>query len=139
MRLKSGEVSAHEPLLSVRCSDIVSICLRLVALAALPVRSSWYCGLSFGYICSAVGHFPVLFTSSKANDFAVDKEAQAKVTEQLDQFIGSGGGLVIFPEGQLNSTPRKLQQFRRGTSSHACSYASALSAQSPGFARKHAC
>lgn len=79
----------------------------------------------FGYICSAVGHFPVLFTSSKANDFSVDKEAQAKVTEQLDQFIGSGGGLMIFPEGQLNSTPRKLQQFRRGVSSHACTYPAA--------------
>lgn len=70
----------------------------------------------FGYVCEAVGHFPVFFTGAKSGDFTVDKEAQARVTGELDSFIGSGGGLCIFPEGQLNSNPRTLQQFRRGKS-----------------------
>lgn len=68
----------------------------------------------FGYICKAVGHFPVYFKGAKTGDFSVDKEKQAKVGEEVDAFIGSNGGLVVFPEGQLNPTPRTLQPFRRG-------------------------
>jgi hypothetical protein len=49
----------------------------------------------FGYICNAVGHFPVFFKGSKDGDFSVDKEAQARVTAELDAFISSNGGLVM--------------------------------------------
>lgn len=72
----------------------------------------------------------MFFKAAKSGDFAVDKDAQAKVTEDLDKFIGSGGGLMIFPEGQLNSTPRRLQQFRRGTSSRSRSSTSVSTARS---------
>ncbi|CDF32362.1 unnamed protein product [Chondrus crispus] len=68
----------------------------------------------FGGICTAVGHFPVYFKGSKAGDFGVDKEAQGKVAVAMDKFLREDGGLLIFPEGQLNKTPRKIQTLRRG-------------------------
>lgn len=41
------------------------------------------------------GHFPVFFKGSTDGDFSVDKEAQAKVTKELDDFIANNGGLVM--------------------------------------------
>lgn len=68
----------------------------------------------FGGICKAVGHFPVYYKGSASGDFGVNKEAQAKVSEAMNNFLREDGGLLIFPEGQLNKTPRKLQTLRRG-------------------------
>lgn len=63
---------------------------------------------SFGGICTAVGHFPVFFRGSKDGDFSVDREAQAKVTDDMNKFLGDNGGLLLFPEGQV----RLLQRLR---------------------------
>lgn len=68
----------------------------------------------FGGICTSVGHFPVFFKGSASGDFSVDKDAQKKVADDMDEFLGNGGGLLLFPEGQLNKTPRTLQSFRHG-------------------------
>jgi hypothetical protein len=46
----------------------------------------------------------VFFKGSKDGDFSVDKEAQAKVTDELDAFIASNGGLVmcVYPSVPLH-------------------------------------
>src|SRR5437870_3404128 len=62
------------------------------------------------------GHFTVYFKSeAKAGDFSVDKDAQEKVTQAIDEHVKEGGGLSFFPEGQINRIDSKvLQPFRRG-------------------------
>lgn len=69
----------------------------------------------FGAMCKMAGHFPVYFNSSKTGNFSVDKEAQAAVTERITEHISTGGHLTMYPEGQVNGTPRTLQLFRRGS------------------------
>jgi 1-acyl-sn-glycerol-3-phosphate acyltransferase len=70
----------------------------------------------FGTILRLCGHFPVYFKSeAKAGDFSVDKDAQEKVTQAIDEHVKEGGGLSFFPEGQINRIDSKvLQPFRRG-------------------------
>ncbi|CAN8069894.1 unnamed protein product [Agarophyton chilense] len=68
----------------------------------------------FGGICERVGHFAVHFRGSREGDFGVDKHAQQTVSARMDRFVADGGGLLIFPEGQLNRNGRQLQTFRRG-------------------------
>lgn len=58
------------------------------------------------------GHFPVYFKNSTS--FSVD-ERQAEVTEKMDEFLKTGGRLMLFPEGQVNKNPEQLQPFRIGT------------------------
>jgi len=71
----------------------------------------------FGALLSACGHFPVFFAKeTKLNDFSVDKAAQEKVIAKVEEHIDEGGGLSLFPEGQINrSNSRNLQSFRRGS------------------------
>jgi 1-acyl-sn-glycerol-3-phosphate acyltransferase len=71
----------------------------------------------FGWLLQACGHFPVFFAKETAlNDFSVDKQAQEKVQKQVEEYIDRGGGLSLFPEGQINrSNSRNLQSFRRGS------------------------
>jgi 1-acyl-sn-glycerol-3-phosphate acyltransferase len=67
----------------------------------------------FGSICADVGHFPVFY--KRPGEFPVHKELQAVVTERVDEFLGAGGGLFLFPEGTLNrADARRLGSFRRG-------------------------
>jgi hypothetical protein len=44
---------------------------------------------------SVTGHFPVFFKGNKDGDFSVDKDAQAQVTQDMDDFIANNGGLVM--------------------------------------------
>lgn len=71
----------------------------------------------FGSLLKACGHYPVYFNdSSKLNDFSVDKAAQEKVQKQIEEHVDAGGGLSLFPEGQINRKDTKtLQAFRRGS------------------------
>jgi len=71
----------------------------------------------FGQILRACGHFPVFFAKETAlNDFSVDKQAQEKVQKHVEEHIDQGGGLSLFPEGQINRiNTRNLQSFRRGS------------------------
>ena len=64
----------------------------------------------------ACGHFPVFFSRETAlDDFSVDKQAQAKVTADMEAHVRNGGGLSMFPEGVINRGNTKgLQSFRRG-------------------------
>lgn len=71
----------------------------------------------FGAIMRACGHFPVFFQKeTKENDFSVDRAAQEKVMEDLRSHIAQGGGLALFPEGQINraGSSKQLQVFRKG-------------------------
>lgn len=45
-----------------------------------------------------------------------------KIMEDVDTHVQAGGSLALFPEGQLNKTPAKLQSFRRGSFSIALKY-----------------
>jgi len=69
----------------------------------------------FGGICKMTGHFPVYFSSQEQGNFSVDKDRQAKVNEEVDAHIAAKGSLLLFPEGQVNADPRKLQNFRYGS------------------------
>ncbi|PXF46722.1 hypothetical protein BWQ96_03548 [Gracilariopsis chorda] len=68
----------------------------------------------FGGICERVGHFAVYYKGAKEGEFGVNKEAQASVARAMDEFVANDGGLLIFPEGQLNRNSRKVQTLRRG-------------------------
>ena len=71
----------------------------------------------FGHLLRSCGHFPVFFAKETAmNDFSVDKDAQEKVQKLVEAHIDNGGGLSLFPEGQINRVnSRNLQSFRRGS------------------------
>lgn len=79
-------------------------------------KSSLFKIPGFGTILHACGHFPVFFAKETAtNNFSVDKQAQEKVAKDIETHLLEGGGLSMFPEGQLNpSDCKKLQTFRRG-------------------------
>ncbi|AAZ10515.1 acyltransferase, putative [Trypanosoma brucei gambiense DAL972] len=80
---------------------------------AFAKRSLW--SLPFmGKVIDTCGHLPVYFTST-GGSFAVDKEKQALVAEEADEFVNAGGNLCVFPEGALNRTPETLKDFRLGT------------------------
>lgn len=69
------------------------------------------------HLPTACGHFPVFFAKDSAmNDFSVDKVAQEKVQLEIEKHVQEGGGLTLFPEGQINRlNSRQLQSFRRGS------------------------
>ena len=71
----------------------------------------------FGTILDACGHFPVYFTKEAvAGEFSVNKQAQDDVMRRLEEHVTNGGGLSMFPEGQINRVDTaELQAFRRGT------------------------
>ena len=70
----------------------------------------------FGWILRACGHFPVYFQrAEKMGDFSVDKDKQEKVSAAVQSHIEGGGGITLFPEGQIGrEDTKKLQSFRRG-------------------------
>lgn len=84
---------------------------RMRAMIKLALFDEWL----FGWICKAVGHFPVYFKGSQSGDFSVDKQQQQRVANEMDAFLRDDGGLLVFAEGQLNKTPRKIQTLRRGS------------------------
>jgi len=61
------------------------------------------------------GHFPVHFTSAEDGKFSVDRSKQDRVMEMSEDHVKQGGTLALFPEGQINRDPSKLQAFRRGS------------------------
>jgi len=71
----------------------------------------------FGTILDACGHFPVYFAKeSVLGEFSVNKDLQDKVMAKLEAHVLAGGGLSMFPEGQINrANTAELQAFRRGT------------------------
>ncbi|EPY38589.1 acyltransferase [Angomonas deanei] len=69
----------------------------------------------FGHVVKCCGHFPVYFADEKSDSFSVQKDKQAKVAEEVDQFLAKGGNLCFFPEGALNKTPEVLNDFRLGS------------------------
>jgi len=68
----------------------------------------------FGVISDMCGHLPVYYNSEKVGDFSVDRAAQSKVNATLKEWFSSGGGVVLYPEGQVAKDPSQLQSFRRG-------------------------
>jgi 1-acyl-sn-glycerol-3-phosphate acyltransferase len=75
------------------------------ALFKLPLLST---------VCLGIGHFPVYFTSNQDGKFTVDKEKNAKVDEDVNKHLSSGGWLCFFPEGQINKDPDAIMDFRFG-------------------------
>ena len=69
----------------------------------------------FGQITTACGMFPVYFKNDTSAEFTVEKDRQAKVSEEVNQYLLEGGGLSFFPEGVVNKTPEKLCDFRHGS------------------------
>jgi 1-acyl-sn-glycerol-3-phosphate acyltransferase len=70
----------------------------------------------FGHILRACGHFPVYFAKETMGDFSVDRDAQERVQKLVEDHVEEGGGLSLFPEGQINrANSRYLQNFRRGS------------------------
>jgi len=67
-----------------------------------------------GYMCKAIGHFPVHFSSDTDGVFKVNPEKMAVVEAKVDEFMDAGGFLSIYPEGQVNKNPDKILPFRYG-------------------------
>jgi len=75
----------------------------------------------WGTMCRYLGHFPVFAFANKAGtladplgttegkheDFRVDKEKMQRVGREIDAFVQSGGGLLIYPEGTISRQVRK--------------------------------
>lgn len=49
----------------------------------------------FGAICRRVGHFAVYYKGAREGDFGVNKEAQARVARDMDEFVAHDGGLLM--------------------------------------------
>ncbi|CAD2218618.1 acyltransferase [Angomonas deanei] len=69
----------------------------------------------FGKVIVACGQYPVYFNSDAEGSFSVEKDKQAAVAEEVEQFLKEGGSLSFFPEGALNKTPEVLKDFRLGS------------------------
>eukprot|EP00758_Cryptobia_borreli_P018551 Tbor_TRINITY_DN702_c0_g1::TRINITY_DN702_c0_g1_i1::g.3363::m.3363/K00655/plsC; 1-acyl-sn-glycerol-3-phosphate acyltransferase len=69
----------------------------------------------FGGVFNRVGHFPVYFESNNEGAFAVDTDRQINVQKKIHDHLARGGGIALFPEGQLNRNPEQLLSFRRGS------------------------
>ncbi|KAG5474173.1 hypothetical protein CUR178_04286 [Leishmania enriettii] len=69
----------------------------------------------FGTVMVACGHFLVYFSSEDVNSFSVEKDKQAAVAANVEEFLSKGGSLSFFPEGVLNRTPEVLRDFRLGS------------------------
>mmetsp|Transcript_23796 Transcript_23796/g.62259 ORF Transcript_23796/g.62259 Transcript_23796/m.62259 type:complete len:300 (-) Transcript_23796:130-1029(-) len=70
----------------------------------------------YGAGMKACATFPVHFVKSEAGAFSVDKEKQAKVSEDVKEHVEAGGSIGLCPEGQITkSPPTPLQSFRRGS------------------------
>ncbi|KAG5473880.1 hypothetical protein LSCM1_04515 [Leishmania martiniquensis] len=69
----------------------------------------------FGTVMVACGHFLVHFSSEDVNTFSVNKDKQAAVAVEVEEFLSKGGSLSFFPEGVMNRTPEVLRDFRLGS------------------------
>jgi len=76
----------------------------------------------FGGITQMTGHFPVYFISDDIGSFSVDREKMDRVMEEVEIHVKDGGTLCVFPEGQVNKDPVKLQTFRKGSFAIATKY-----------------
>ena len=96
----------------------------ILTLAVVPITLVWrcrtYCTSKLltmplvGPLVKAHQHFIVPFKSKTDGDFSIDRKLMDEVNMQVEEFITAGGLLCFFPEGQLNSTPKKLMAFRFG-------------------------
>ncbi|KAG5490326.1 hypothetical protein JKF63_00446 [Porcisia hertigi] len=68
-----------------------------------------------GTMITACGHFLVYFNSTESTCFSVNKDKQAAVAADVEDFLNKGGFLSFFPEGALNHTPEVLKDFRLGS------------------------
>lgn len=69
----------------------------------------------FGSVVVACGQFPVYFVSEESSSFSVNKDKQAQVAAEVEEFLKVGGSLSFFPEGALNRSPEVLTDFRLGS------------------------
>ncbi|KAG5497419.1 hypothetical protein JIQ42_03905 [Leishmania sp. Namibia] len=69
----------------------------------------------FGTVMVACGHFLVYFSSEDVNSFSVDKDKQAAVAADVEDWVKEGKSLCFYPEGALNRTPEVLRDFRLGS------------------------
>jgi len=67
-----------------------------------------------GRLAEAIQHMPVPFHSNTRGSLSVDKEEMSKIIAQVDEHVGAGGHLGIFPEGDLNKNWNTLMTFRAG-------------------------
>lgn len=70
-----------------------------------------------GYICQTMLHLPIPFKNDAGDSktFEVDKDKLAKIMEEYEAHLKSGGFCAWYPEGQVNRAEcSKLQQFRAG-------------------------
>ena len=77
-------------------------------------------------VCWGCQHFPVYFKSTEDGKFSLDKEKFAIVDSRVNNHIEKKGLLAFFPEGQINSNPERLLQFRYGGMKKALQYDASL-------------
>lgn len=90
---------------------------RVIARARTLMKGEVFSAPIMGPVFTRLGHMPVYFTSEAVDSgFSVNKERQAKVTEEMRAHLLDGGLLAFCPEGSINrKDPRALLPFRRGT------------------------
>lgn len=76
----------------------------------------------FGTIATMCGHLPVYYNSEKTNNFSVDRTKMNDVNTKINSWLASGGGMCIYPEGQVAVDPTTLQTFRRGAFAYYLKY-----------------
>jgi 1-acyl-sn-glycerol-3-phosphate acyltransferase len=75
-----------------------------------------------GPLLPEAGMFPVHYVSTNYDDFTVARDKQAVVMEAADQYLQTGGSLMLAPEGVVNRNPRQLTDFRVGSFALAIKY-----------------
>lgn len=67
-----------------------------------------------GFIGRCVGHFSVPYTGFSSDDFSLDPGELPQLLSRMEDHAASGGHLIVFPEGMVNSRWAELQRFRGG-------------------------
>jgi len=94
--------------------------LRVVArVRTLANAHLWKLPL-IGTLAKSIGHIPVHFKAANAdNDFQTDKAQRQQMLDRLDDHVGNGGWICMYPEGQIHrgegsAGSSQLQSFRIG-------------------------
>lgn len=69
----------------------------------------------FGYVLRCTGYFPVYFANESSASFHVNKEKQAAVGADVEDWLSKGNNMCFFPEGVMNRNPEVLTDFRLGS------------------------
>ncbi|CBZ35963.1 hypothetical protein, unknown function [Leishmania donovani] len=69
----------------------------------------------FGYALRCAAYFPVYFSDENSASFSVDKDKQAAVAADVENWVKKGKSLCFYPEGMVNRTPEVLKDFRLGS------------------------